>query len=101
MIQIQNDSALGLGQGSVLNSLGMKLAFQLEVGPRRLINLMVRNSAEEDLLRAFWCSDCAIGESFFYDLFFGSSNAVRNMRNDFPTRPRRPTSKAKKYLELT
>ncbi len=29
-------------------------------------------------------------------IFFGSSNAVRNLRNDFPTRPRQPTSKAKK-----
>jgi hypothetical protein len=27
-------------------------------------------------------------------IFFGSSNAVRNLRNDFPTRPRQPTSKA-------
>ncbi len=29
-------------------------------------------------------------------IFFGSSNAVRNLRNQFPTRPRQPTSKAKK-----
>ncbi len=29
-------------------------------------------------------------------IFFGSSNAVRNLRNDFPTRPRQPTLKAKK-----
>jgi hypothetical protein len=29
-------------------------------------------------------------------IFFGSSNAVRKLRNDFPTRPRQPTSKAKK-----
>jgi hypothetical protein len=29
-------------------------------------------------------------------IFFGSSNAVKNLRNDFPTRPRQPTSKARK-----
>ncbi len=37
-------------------------------------------------------SDCAIGESFFNDLL----RKLRNLRNDFPTRPRQPTSKAKK-----
>ncbi len=29
-------------------------------------------------------------------IFFRNSNAVRKLRNDFPTRPRQPTSKAKK-----
>jgi hypothetical protein len=29
-------------------------------------------------------------------IFFGSSNTSRNLRNDFPTRPRQPIPKAKK-----
>jgi hypothetical protein len=46
---------------------------------RPLINMMVRNSAEEDVSGAFQWQSVRV----FSMIFLGSSNAVRNLRNDF------------------
>jgi hypothetical protein len=74
-------------------------AFQLDVGPKTFDYHDVLKFNDERLRKNFREHfNAVIAQSVRVSSmnFFGSSNAVRKVRNDFPTKPRQPISKAKK-----